>query len=961
MKLSKIILFSFFLTIFVCSNAFAQNYTIKGKVIDDKTEKPLVGASVVIIETKQGDITDDSGNFTVENIDKEDITIKVTYVGYQSDSFKHDFSKEDAPYFTIKLSQSDVEVDEIQVEGKAEGQVKAFLQQKRAVNIKNIVSAKQIEQFPDLNAAEAMQRIPGITLQRDQGEGRYVQLRGTPPELTNFNINGEQIPSPEGDVRYVGMDIISADQIEMIEITKVLTPDMDADGIGGTVNIITKKAESEIPEVNATFSGGYNNLRGKDNYQLQFNYGQRFGDFGFNLNSSYYRNNQGSDNMEFKYAKGPLWGSQDDSVDNYYVQYREVQLRHYNITRERTGISATLDYQLGRKSSIYLRGMYNNFVDDEIRRRKIYDLDDAVTEFYYLYGGIDRDVRQRTKDQTVSTLNFGGEHELFGIKVDYEVAYALAKEKQPDRVDVLFESPGQAIAIEFDNSDTDWPVATYPNPENSQNAFDYENYDFDDLLFQDIDIEDENVTTNLNFTIPYSFNDLNKGYFKFGGKTRFKDKTRDILASQYGAYFTSSNIYPGEGQELTLTGVSDGFHDDNLLDHGYSIDNIPSPGKMKDFFEFNSQFFIIDRTGTKTKSFGEDYHAKEDIYAAYAMIRHDIDNLMLLGGVRYERTDIDYQGRKINTFRGKFKDMDTLTDQRTHEFVLPQFQVKYSFDNSFNLRGAITYSYSRPNFEDVLPYREQDREEVKYGNPNLKFPESLNIDILGEKYIGGEGVVSGGLFYKQIDNFIFYYKRFAHEGEDVSNYGLVEIEKAINGLEAFVYGAEAQSQFKMEFLPGFLSDFGIYFNYTYTFSEAFIYERLPANYADAVVIFGEDDLSLFSSTDSQEKINLPGQAMHTSNIALFYDHEYFYAKISANYHDSFLYQLGADPDLDEYYAAAWHLDFTANYKITENAKVFVDVINLTNAPLKYYLGTPDRVLQQEYYSWWGRVGVKLSY
>lgn len=949
------------LSLLIASSAiWAQaNNTITGKVIDQMTREGLPGATVIIDNSNRGTSTNINGDFRLANIKNQQITLKISFIGFKSKSLEIDFSNQSKQDIKVILTPAATQLEQVQVKGNAEGQIKAFIEQKKAENIKNIVSAEQIEQFPDMNAAEAMQRIPGITLQRDQGEGRYVQLRGTPPELTNFNINGEQIPSPEGDVRYVGMDIISADQIEIIEVTKVLTPDMDADGIGGTVNIVTKRAESEIPEVTATLAGGYNNLRKTGNYQMQFSYGQRYGKFGFNMNSSYYVNNQGADNMEYKYAKGPFWGSQQDSIDNYYVQYREVQLRYYEITRKRMGLSATLDYQLNDDSYIYLRGMFNQFSDNETRYRKIYDLDDAISMKYYLYGGIEHDVKKRMKVQDISTVNFGGEHKAGPFKIDYELAYAYATEEQPDRIEARFENPGQAIAIKFNMDDPDWPKPYFPNPENAQNAYKYDEYELDDLIFENTNIVDQNYTAKLNLELPFNFKN-HKGYFKFGGKTRFKEKERDIWAEYFGAYFTTSNIYPGEGPPLSLETVNDGFYQNDFLKHGYELEYMPNADKMRDFFEYWPQFFIYDRTGTKTNSYGSDYTANEDIYATYAMFRYDIYNLMLLGGLRYERTNIDYTGRMIITENGKFRDLDTLEDKRSHDFILPQFQLKYSVNENLNLRAAITYTYSRPNFEDVLPYREEDYDEVTYGNPDLKFPESMNIDFLGEYYMKNKGILSGGLFYKKIDNFIFYYKRFAHEG-DPADYGLVEITKPINGIKANVLGAELQGQFKLDFLPGLLANFGIYANYTYTFSEAFIHKRYPANYSDAVVIFGEDDLSLFSSDTDEEKITLPGQAKHTTNLALFYESDRVYAKLSANYHDAFLYKLGADKDLDEYYDKAWHLDFTANYKITENLKVFTDIINLTNAPLKYYLGTPDYIQQQEYYSWWGRMGVKLNF
>jgi len=937
-----------------------QNRTLTGKVVDFSSGETLPGATIRIAGSQTGTTSDMNGDFRLTGIPRDTITLLVSFVGYEPHKLFHNFKVERRANYTIRMKPSARQLSEVEVTDQAKGQVKALIEQKNAMNIKNVVSSEQIQQFPDMNAADAIQRIPGITLQRDQGEGRYVQLRGTPPELTNFNINGEQIPSPEGNVRYVGMDIISADQIDEIEITKVLTPDMDGDGIGGTVNVITKKAVSEIPEIDATLAGGYNNLRKTANYQVQFAYGQRYKKFGIYMNGSYYLNNQGSDNMEFKYAKGPFWGSTGQGQDNYHVQYREFQLRHYTITRERIGISATLDYRFSDKSSIYLRGMYNHYSDEETRRRIVYDLDDAVNETYYLYGGIKHDVKEREKIQQISSLNFGGEHDLLGFTIDYELAYAIATDHEPDRLEAQFSNPGHAIAMEIILDDPDWPRLIFPDPANAQNAYDYDNYEMDELLFQNTQVSDRNLTGKLNLQKYYLKKENHEGYLQFGGKVRFKNKERDITAQDYGAYFPTSQTYPGTGPKLSVLTVWDGFTDNNLLNHDYVINYIPGAGMMNDFFNYYQQFFILDRTASKMKMYGEDYKAVENIYAAYIMARHDYRKLMILGGVRYEQTDIDYQGMLITTKNGNFQSMEPLTDKRTHRFLLPQLQTRYSFTNTLNLRAAVTYTYSRPNFEDVLPYREQDYNEVRYGNPDLKFPTSINVDVMVEKYLTGEGILSGGLFYKNIDNFIFYYKRFAHEG-DPQDYGLVEITKPVNGNAAFVLGAELMTQSKLFFLPRVWNDFGVYLNYTFTFSEAWINKRYPANYTNAVVIFGNDSLELFTSSTEQERITLPGQAMHTVNAALFYDSKKFYAKLSLNYHDAFLYSLGADKDLDEYYDTELHLDFNTNYQFTKNLGVFIDLINLTNAPLRYYLSTPDRILKQEYYSWWGRIGVKLQF
>ncbi len=316
------LIISLLITFLLCLSAYSQSvYRINGRILDADTRDPLPGAAVRIQHTTSGATTDQNGYFELDRLAEKRVVLIFDYVSYESQVLTLDLANSVYNDLVILMKPSSTVIDAVKVTGNAEGQLKAVLDQKVSANIKNIISSEQIAQFPDMNAAEAMQRIPGITLKRDQGEGRFVQLRGTPPEYTNFNVNGEQIPSPEGSVRYVGLDVISVDQIETIEVTKVLTPDMDADAIGGTVNIVTKTARSEVPEIKASLAAGYNNLRGTENYQVQLAYAQRKGKFGFSMNGSYYLNNQGSDNLEFEYDKLPYRGTvgQDPGSENYHL------------------------------------------------------------------------------------------------------------------------------------------------------------------------------------------------------------------------------------------------------------------------------------------------------------------------------------------------------------------------------------------------------------------------------------------------------------------------------------------------------------------------------------------------------------------------------------------------------------------------------------------------------------------
>ncbi len=962
-------IYTFYIVLFVfvvgVQVAHAQNnYSVRGTIQDASTGETLPGASIIIKNTTRGTISNIYGYFEIDGIKKKNIQLLVSFVSYETQIIPVSFDSHLQKNIHIKLKPTATNLEGIEVKGQSEGQVKAMLDQKRAVNIKNIVSHEQIVEFPDLNAAEVLQRIPGITVQRDQGEGRYVQLRGTPPEYTNFNINGEQIPSPEGGVRYVGLDIIAADQIEFIEVTKVLTPDMDADGIAGNVNIITKTARDTIPELNASISGGYNNLMETNNYQLQFTFGQRHKKLGFQMNASYYVNNQGSHNIEFDYTRGPLLGQAQDTTPgalNYHVLYKDIELRHYTIQRKRIGASANLDYKFDDKNVIYFRFMYNQFSDDETRRRIGYMLSDANTLTIYREAGIDRDIKDRIKIQEIASINIGGRNQLnWGPKIDYEFAYALATENQPDQMYAKFDNGG--ITMEIDKTDPDWPVVRYPYENDSIDAFTYGNYEFDELLFVESMVKNNNYTAKLNIEIPYQMVRGNTRYFKFGGKIRLKDKTRDNRAQGFHKYFRDMDIYSQTGPPLGLQTIVDDFNETDLINHGYIIDYMIGPDEMRDFYEMHPQHFKFDEVETWEETFAEDYYAKEDIYAAYAMVRHDIRNFMILGGLRFEQTNINNQGIKagIDYANGGILYQYETYDERIHRFLLPQVQMRYALNPRTNIRAAATYSYSRANFDDVIPYRQDDDEDISVGNPDLKYPISLNIDFLAERYLKNNGILSGGFFYKKIDNIAFKFTRNAHEGENFNLYSLKKITMAVNGLEAFVYGVEILTQFKMNFLPGVWKNLGIYGNYTFTESDAHISKRYPQNENDVIFIFNEDAADYFTSSEDKEVIPLPGQAKHTFNIALFYDAKKYYIKLSSNYHSAFLDELGNDAGLDVYYDEAFRLDFTANYQLSNIVNIFVDVMNITNTPLKYYMGSRDYFKQKEYYSWWGRFGVKFN-
>ena len=927
------------------NTALSQNFVVTGTVIDAQTRESLIGANVVIPGTAKGDFTNEDGRFRLANISKNKVAIAVSYLGYDSDTIDVLLQEGVEAELTIALQPETQILEQVMVTAEATGQTGALLDQKSAPNIKNVVDAEQIASFPDMNAAESVNRIPGITLQRDQGEGRYVQLRGTPPELSNFSINGEQIPSPEGDIRYVPLDVIPSDQLATIEITKALTPDMDGDGIGGNVNLITKAANDSIPEFGATLAGSYNNLRGELGGQTQISVGQRFNKLGVFLNGSYTRDNRASHNMEFRFNQSRFGG---DTTTR--IHYDDIQHRHYTITRVRTGLTGTIDYKFDERNQIFLRGVFNRFSDDEQRRRVRYNIGSGflTSETSSREAKIERDIKDRVKIHTINNIDFSGIHMVGRNRLDYGIAYAVAREELPGRTDMTFEN--DLVNLSLDLTDPQWPVIEFPRPKDSATVNNWSDYTFDEMLRVQGYTEDNTVTTRLNFEVPFGPN-IGEGFVKFGGKVRLKNKERDNVGQVYHVYYnlfavnspfdSIRQIYNLEGPDLTLDLLAGDFNETNLMNRGYELGATPDPDKVQDFLEFYPQNFKLEENDTKEESHSEDYFAEEDVFAGYAMAKFVVGRSEILGGLRYERTDIRYTGYDVQfrAFSDAFESIDTLNSKRRFEFWLPQLHYKYILDPSSNFRAAATFSYSRPNFEDILPYRqvEYDSREITQGNPDLDFAQALNVDLLYEKYYSRTGIVSGGVFYKYIKDFVYYFERRIFV-ENISRDGWYFVTTAENGLYANIFGAELTVNQYFDFLQGKWKNLGVYFNYTFTYSDAYIDQR----------------------TEGEERITMPGQAPHIVNLALFYDAPRVYLKLAASFQDDFLDELGIIKEWDIYYAKNLHLDFNMHYNISPTLRVFGNATNLTNTPLTYYQGEPDRVRQKEFYSWMCRFGLRFT-
>lgn len=515
MRLSLFILFNF-----ICCISFAQTTILKGKVMDNNDHFSLPGATLRIAEGNKFTVSDANGNFEFLNLPAGTYTVSVDYLGYQHFEQKIQTSDESIEIFLEPASKS---IDEVQVIGDiARGQAKALNQQKNNSNITNIISSDQVGRFPDQNIGDALKRVPGITMQNDQGEARNIIVRGLSPELNSVTLNGDRIPSAEGDNRNVQMDLIPSDMISSIEVNKTLTPDMDADAIGGSVNLITRAVPNK-QRISATLSGGYSPVREKAIYNGALIYGNRFMDnkMGLVLSGTMQTNDFGSNNIEAEWV--------EEKGD---VLLKEMQIRKYDVTRVRRSVSAAWDYDFNSRNRIAFNAMYNWRDDRENRFATKYSklAYDAATKTYTgniereTKGGIDNNRNKSRRLERQSVLNFSlqGEHVLSPIlDMDWSASYSRASEWRPNERYINYEV--KKIPLNVDVNDSYLPLVT--NPTNDLSAF-----KLDKITENENNTHEDEFGAKLNFRIPLSIIEDQKGRIRFGGRVRLKTRKETITS-----------------------------------------------------------------------------------------------------------------------------------------------------------------------------------------------------------------------------------------------------------------------------------------------------------------------------------------------------------------------------------------------------------------------------------------------
>ena len=905
--------------------------TAKGRVcgrVVDNTQQALPGASIFIEKLHSGVTSDANGFYHFSNLAPGTYHVKITYVGYSPVELDITVAGGKTLNRDVVMNEG-VDLHEVVIGGALRGQRRALSTQKNSLGVTNVVSADQAGKFPDSNIGDALKRISGINVQYDQGEARFGQVRGTSADLSSVTINGNRVPSAEGETRNVQLDLIPADMVQTIEVNKVVTPDMDADAIGGSINLVTKNSPYSRT-IAATAGTGYNWVSDKASLNLGFTYGDRFFNdkLGLMLSASYQNTPAGSDDVEVAYEK--------DGEGNVVVD--EYEMRQYYVTRERQSYSLSLDWDINDNHRIDFKGIFNNRNDWETRYRTTYKWDDDTPDEYeviYQTKGGTPDIRNaRLERQRTMDFALGGEHHFGKTRLDWNASYAQAGEKRPNERYIGFNRKG--VAMSTDWSDVRRPYLSARNAD--ELSPDADSYGLDELTESFEDIKEKDIKLSANFELP-----LREGMYanklKFGAKVVDKDKKKDVTFFDYEPTSAYEPTFTAEA----LASLSDQSRDGYMAGSRYKVGDAFSKKYLGSLALTNPDLFDGEEN---LEEEGGNFKAHETVTAGYVRFDQQIGKKWnLMAGVRLENTHLKYSGW-VYTEKDKatgVKESLTPTGDFTDSYldVLPSLLVKFNASDDLKVRASFTNTIARPKYANLIPnvvVKSSDN-ELEMGNPNLTPTLSYNFDLSAEYYFKSIGLVSAGLFYKKINDFIVD-QRITNYEYNGHIYDLLTQPR--NAGDADVLGVELAFQRDFGFIVPALKCVGFYGNYTYTHSKVRNFN--------------------FEGRE-HENLRMPGSPEHTANASLYFEKAGVNVRLSYNFAGDFIDEVGEDAFYDRYYDKVNYLDLNASYTFGKKYKatIYAEAHNLLNQPLRYYQGTPDRTMQAEYYGVRVNAGFKIKF
>ncbi len=911
-----------------------------GRVSDTRGETGISGAAVELPGLNRRTTTDSSGTFRVGDLPAGEHQVILRYPGAETYIGKVEVATEGTVRFEARLQPAVGYTEEMLIIGQRAAQASALSQQRQADTISSFLTRDAIGQFPDQNVTEAVRRLSGVSVQNDQGEGRFIVLRGLDPNLNSASVNGVRIMAPESDIRAVALDVVPAELVESIELQKSLIPEMDADAIGGAIDIRTTSAlDRKGPFLSVTGSGSYNDLVEEWSPKFGVDASTVINDrIGISVGLSYFERSLGSDNME-----------SDDWTDEDGIVYAEsLEFREYIIDRTRIGATLGLDFVVNDTTTLYARGVYSEFEDYEFRYSTELDFGDAAP----VSGGADsatfnlsgdeelevvRAIKDRKETQTIESYQFGGETFVNRWSFEYQAAYTHAEEYEPFNPDTTdFARTYEAGELALTQRATASDIIRLDIASGSLAAFtDASSYEFDQVEIVNGKAEDDEYSVRLDVGREM---DAGTGVLelKTGFRGRWREKNDDLNLGIYDGF-------EGSGDFL-LSQVVGG------VDYPLNpIEPVALPGPTRDLLG-NLSNFELNEAETLFENEAASYEVEETILAGYLQARYENGPLRIIGGLRVEATDNEVLGNRVElveegaTVNGEVLGDDTtfvtpVRFTKSDTQYLPSINLRYEASEDLILRAAAYASMFRPNMKDLAPrfiveQDDGDEREGEFGNPDLEPFTAQNFDAGVEWYFAENAVLQAGVFYKSIDDFIF---RSILEDVDFNGVFVNEGVIPLNGDTADVTGFELNYQNALVGLPAPFDGLIVGANYTYVDTEADIGDRTTT---------------------------LPGTSENVANLVLGYEKGPISVRLAWVYRDEYIDELSSDGESDRFVKEHDQFDLTARYDVSDSFQLFLEAINLTDEPYVVVARTPDygdRLLQYEEYSFTVNLGIKATF
>ena len=960
-------LFPFIVFILLVQNISLAQGKLIGTISDSTNSTELVGANVFIVGTALGAATNFDGEYLIPNVPVGKQSIKISYIGYRTKILEIEILSNKTTVLDIQLLPEVLEGEEVVITTQALGQISAINQQLNSNTIVNVVSEERIQELPDANAAETIGHLPGVSVTRSGGEANKVTLRGLSQKYSVITYDGFRIASTESNDRGVDLSTISQGSLVGVELYKALTSDMDADAIAGTVNLVTKKAPS-VRLLRLDVIGGYNQLENSaKQYDLNLRYGERFFNnvFGVQINGAIQSKIRSNESTDFDYS----YLSSNNQITDWRIS--DATLFYTDETRERYGINGLFDVNTPDSGSIKFNTVYNKTSRDYLTSSRNYPTDGASP---VLFGA-------RSVLQDIETFNsfLFGDNYLFDLNLNWGLSFAKSQSETPydyqmDFVEPsILDSAGNPIsAMEgVPSSLRHGPLESIiPYALNNLNV----SYLYDAFDRTENTQQNEN-SAFLNISKDVVFSNKLTGEFKLGGKYRYnqKDKENTEFISPY--YLNGLSPYEKLSDGSVVLKDFSGTHFENIAYSGSSIlvtNFTDADPRDRDVYDLYRLFPLINRdylelwrslniNGVTTQNgnvseyarnsavLADYYDISERIYAGYIMGRFNYGNLMTLtAGIRVESEDNDYATKYspgvLSGFpspQGEIRDTSS-THQETN--WLPNFQLLVKATDFMNVRLAAYRALARPDFNRRLPTyilraagTFYENNSITVGNPDLQDAAAWNYELNTQFFSNYIGLISFSVFYKNITNAFHTVNGInlsrANGQEILDSLGIpvtnpfvtdFQIQYQYNSSKPTqVWGIEVEQQINFWYLPGFLSNFLLNYNFSIIRSETYVTSSTVRT------IFDPFPRNITVLVDSKQK--LEDQPDFFMNIALGYDVGGFSSRLSLFYQGEYNRSFSSSGRSDVVQNPFTRLDLVLKQEIIpDHFYVTLHLTNLTN-------------------------------